>query len=170
MPPRKSEAFEPAGHDVTGKIQDRRHELGVDPLEQDTGDPRAGDPEWIYLEVLSNTVMLPGPSVPAAGLDLTAIRAEQEWDFAGFEGTDDDFTLQAGDRLEYGVTTPGTSAVLLIALEAEICLVGDQVTAAFWFAAGDTPAVVESVTVEVRVMGNVVGQTAPVTIEIGAAG
>ncbi len=98
------------------------------------------------------------------------VRAKQEWVFGGFEGTDDDFLLRAGDDLEYRVSTPGTTVVLLIALEAEICLVGDQLAVAFWFAAGDTPAVVESVVIEARVRGNVIGRSDPVTIEVAEPG
>jgi hypothetical protein len=150
---------------ISSKVMD--HHVEIADQADRVGDPRAGDPGWVYLEIRNDAVWIPGPTVPTAGMDTEVIRDHQRWGTDGSDGTV--AVLVAGDDLEYRVFVPDYPGYVLevVPLEAELCAVDGAVTSRFALAAADpaNTGVLHSVTIEAEVDGSVVGVSEPITIE-----
>lgn len=142
------------------------HHLQVDDIPTHVGDPRASNPDWVYLEVLADTFAMAGPEIPVGDLDREIIQGSLDWVPDTRDGVVG--VLRTDQGLEYRAFDPSFEGYVmsLIPLEAEICRVGDRLTSTFAFVAGDTPGILASLRIEASVDGIVMDRTEPIGIEV----
>lgn len=142
------------------------HHLQIDDFAAHVGDPRASNPDWVYLEVLTDTFAMAGPEIPIGDLDHEVIQESLDW----VPDTGDGVVgvLRTEQGLEYRAFDPRFEGYVmsLIPLEAEICREGDRLTSTFAFVAGDTPGTLAALSIEASVDGIVLDRTEPIGVEV----
>ncbi len=142
--------------------------------EEKRGDPRAGDPDYVYLIIGQEAVKLTGPTLG----DLAVSEIEGLFEFrepmieslSNMSG-ESGFVVVVNERLSYMFSIGDFEDEGSVIGEGSINLVDGELRSEFVFAANGSPGVAHDITITAQIDGNPVGiPTLPVTVEtrIGA--